>query len=97
MWEVWIIGVSFLQLQHLVTDDVCVRAMDTYLSECSNKATGGPASTQSARAGAEGGYHRKAEQLMSDENCFKVWPSVFLRLWAPLCGLFPDNRLFDSS
>uniref|UniRef100_H3C6M1 Paired amphipathic helix protein Sin3a n=1 Tax=Tetraodon nigroviridis TaxID=99883 RepID=H3C6M1_TETNG len=60
------------QLQHLVTDDVCVRAMDTYLSECSNKATGGPASTQSARATAEGGYHRKAEQLMSDENCFKL-------------------------
>uniref|UniRef100_A0A674NG94 Paired amphipathic helix protein Sin3a n=1 Tax=Takifugu rubripes TaxID=31033 RepID=A0A674NG94_TAKRU len=60
------------QLQHLVTDEVCVRVMDMYLSECSNKATGGTAATQSVRATAEGGYHRKAEQLMSDENCFKL-------------------------
>lgn len=62
----------YSQLQHLVTDDVCTRVMDTYLSECSNKATGGMLSTQTSRAAAEGGYHHKAEQLMSDENCFKV-------------------------
>lgn len=72
MCEVCTIGSCFLQLQHVVTDDVCVRVIDTYLSECSNKATGGTASTQSLRATAEGGYHRKAEQLMTDENCFKV-------------------------
>lgn len=61
-----------LQLQHLVTDDVCARVTDMYLSECSNKATGGALSTQTSRAAAEGGYQRKAEHLMSDENCFKV-------------------------
>lgn len=27
---------------------------------------------QTSRATAEGAYQRKAEQLMSDENCFKV-------------------------
>lgn len=70
--EVYTTGYRCLQLQHLVTDDVCVRVLDTYLSECSNKATGGTAATQSVRTTAEGGYHRKAEQLMSDENCFKV-------------------------
>lgn len=60
------------QLQHLVTDDVCARVTDMYLSECANKATGGTLSTQTSRATAEGAYQRKAEQLMSDENCFKV-------------------------
>ncbi|XP_036950980.1 paired amphipathic helix protein Sin3a-like isoform X1 [Acanthopagrus latus] len=60
------------QLQHLVTDDVCVRVTDMYLSECANKATGGTLSTQSSRATAEGAYQRKSEQLMSDENCFKL-------------------------
>lgn len=61
-----------LQLQHLVTDDVSVRVTDLYLSESSNKATGGTLPTQASRATAEGGYQRKAEQLMPDENCFKV-------------------------
>uniref|UniRef100_A0A8D3BXN5 SIN3 transcription regulator family member Ab n=1 Tax=Scophthalmus maximus TaxID=52904 RepID=A0A8D3BXN5_SCOMX len=60
------------QLQHLVTDDVCSRVTDVYLSECANKATGGTLSTQTSRATAEGVYQRKAEQLMSDENCFKL-------------------------
>ncbi|KAM6943140.1 paired amphipathic helix protein Sin3a-like [Xenentodon cancila] len=60
------------QLQHLVTDDVCARVMEMYLSESANKGTGGTLSTQASRATAEGAYQRKAEQLMSDENCFKV-------------------------
>ncbi|XP_004066908.1 paired amphipathic helix protein Sin3a [Oryzias latipes] len=60
------------QLQHLVTDDACSRVMDMYLNECANKGTGGTLSSQTSRAAAEGGYQRKAEQLMSDENCFKV-------------------------
>ncbi|XP_072236154.1 paired amphipathic helix protein Sin3a-like isoform X2 [Leuresthes tenuis] len=60
------------QLQHLVSDDVCARVMDVYLSEGASKATGGTLSTQTSRATAEGAYQRKAEQLMSDENCFKV-------------------------
>nr|XP_040052546.1 paired amphipathic helix protein Sin3a-like [Gasterosteus aculeatus aculeatus] len=60
------------QLQHLVTDDVCSRVTDMYLSESANKATGGPLSTQASRAAAEGAYQRRAEQLMTDENCFKL-------------------------
>uniref|UniRef100_A0A8C2WAV2 SIN3 transcription regulator family member Ab n=1 Tax=Cyclopterus lumpus TaxID=8103 RepID=A0A8C2WAV2_CYCLU len=60
------------QLQHLVTDDVCSRVTDVYLSEGANKATGGSLSTQTSRAPAEGAYQRKVEQLMSDENCFKL-------------------------
>uniref|UniRef100_A0A3Q2ZJC4 Paired amphipathic helix protein Sin3a n=1 Tax=Kryptolebias marmoratus TaxID=37003 RepID=A0A3Q2ZJC4_KRYMA len=60
------------QLQHLVTDDICARVTDMYLSESASKATGGTTSTQTCRAAAEGTYQRKAEQLMSDENCFKL-------------------------
>uniref|UniRef100_A0AAQ6AF94 Paired amphipathic helix protein Sin3a n=1 Tax=Amphiprion ocellaris TaxID=80972 RepID=A0AAQ6AF94_AMPOC len=60
------------QLQHLVADDVCARVTDMYLSESSNKATGGALSTQTSRTPAEGVYQRRAEQLMSDENCFKL-------------------------
>nr|XP_061830842.1 paired amphipathic helix protein Sin3a-like [Nerophis lumbriciformis] len=60
------------QLQHLVTDDACTRVMDLHLSEMANKATGGILSTQTSRATAESTYQRKAENLMSDENCFKL-------------------------
>ncbi|XP_051572105.1 paired amphipathic helix protein Sin3a-like [Myxocyprinus asiaticus] len=60
------------QLQHIVSDEICVQVTDLYLSECANKATGGSLSSQTSRAGAETAYQRKAEQLMSDENCFKL-------------------------
>lgn len=63
---------SFPQLQHIVSDEICVQVTDLYLSECANNATCGSQSTQASRAGAETTYQRKAEQLMSDENCFKV-------------------------
>ncbi|XP_030622002.1 paired amphipathic helix protein Sin3a isoform X2 [Chanos chanos] len=60
------------QLQHIVSDEICTQVMDLYLSECANKATGGVQSTQPSRATTEAAYQRKAEQLMSDENCFKL-------------------------
>uniref|UniRef100_A0A671V7Q0 SIN3 transcription regulator family member Aa n=1 Tax=Sparus aurata TaxID=8175 RepID=A0A671V7Q0_SPAAU len=60
------------QLQHIVSDEICVRVTDLYLSESTNGASGGTMSTQTSRSSAEAIYQRKAEQLMSDENCFKV-------------------------
>uniref|UniRef100_W5ND21 Paired amphipathic helix protein Sin3a n=1 Tax=Lepisosteus oculatus TaxID=7918 RepID=W5ND21_LEPOC len=60
------------QLQHIVSDEICVQVTDLYLSESSNGATGGTLSTQTPRAASEAAYQRKAEQLMSDENCFKL-------------------------
>uniref|UniRef100_A0AAR2M0S8 Histone deacetylase interacting domain-containing protein n=1 Tax=Pygocentrus nattereri TaxID=42514 RepID=A0AAR2M0S8_PYGNA len=60
------------QLQHIVSDEICVQVTDLYLSESSNCATGGTLSTQASRSPAESAYQRKAEQLMSDENCFKL-------------------------
>ncbi|XP_023661955.1 paired amphipathic helix protein Sin3a-like isoform X1 [Paramormyrops kingsleyae] len=60
------------QLQHIVSDEICVQVTDLYLSESQNAATGGSLSTQASRAAQEAAYQRRAEQLMSDENCFKV-------------------------
>uniref|UniRef100_A0A8C1DZG6 SIN3 transcription regulator family member Aa n=1 Tax=Cyprinus carpio carpio TaxID=630221 RepID=A0A8C1DZG6_CYPCA len=60
------------QLQHMVSEEICVQVTELYLSESSHSATGGSLLTQSSRAPAEVSYQRKAEQLMSDENCFKL-------------------------
>ncbi|KAF7701781.1 hypothetical protein HF521_001064 [Silurus meridionalis] len=60
------------QLQHIVSDEICVQVTDLYLSESNITATGGSISTQATRSTAESTYQRKAEQLMSDENCFKL-------------------------
>ncbi|XP_067235287.1 SIN3 transcription regulator family member Aa [Chanodichthys erythropterus] len=60
------------QLQHIVSEEICVQVTELYLSESSHSATGGSLLTQSSRAPAETSYQRKAEQLMSDENCFKL-------------------------
>uniref|UniRef100_A0A673J4L2 Paired amphipathic helix protein Sin3a n=1 Tax=Sinocyclocheilus rhinocerous TaxID=307959 RepID=A0A673J4L2_9TELE len=60
------------RLQHIVSEEICVQVTELYLSESSHSATGGSLLTQSSRAPVEMSYQRKAEQLMSDENCFKV-------------------------
>ncbi|XP_059916267.1 SIN3 transcription regulator family member Aa isoform X1 [Gadus macrocephalus] len=69
------------QLQHLVSDDICVHVTDLYLAESSGGATGGPSTAQAASSSVEALYQRKAEQLMSDENCFKL---TFLRNRGPV-------------
>ena len=63
--------VCFVQLQHLVSDDVCVQAQELYVSERRKGACGGALSTASQRSLQESAYQRAAEQLMSDENCFR--------------------------
>ncbi|CAL8359071.1 unnamed protein product [Lota lota] len=69
------------QLQHLVSDEICVHVTDLYLAESASGATGGPSSSQAASSSSEALYQRKAEQLMSDENCFKL---MFLRNRGPV-------------
>jgi paired amphipathic helix protein Sin3a len=79
------------QLQHIVSDEICVQVTDLYLAENNNGATGGQLNTQTARSLLESTYQRKAEQLMSDENCFKVrvlmLPSTLLVIMK-LLGLY---------
>ncbi|RXM93680.1 Paired amphipathic helix protein Sin3b [Acipenser ruthenus] len=61
-----------LQLQHLVSDDVCLQVVELYLSERRRGAAGGSLTSQCVRAGWETSYQWKAERTMADENCFKV-------------------------
>ncbi|XP_028671981.2 paired amphipathic helix protein Sin3b [Erpetoichthys calabaricus] len=60
------------QLQHLVSDDVCLQVAELYLSERKRGAAGGNLSSQCVRAAWETSYQWKAERSMADENCFKV-------------------------
>jgi len=62
------------QLQHIVTDSTCQRVIDLYAVEKVHldavDGTGGGPSQQ--RLNAEQAYQRKAEHLLSDDNCFKM-------------------------
>jgi len=74
------------QLQHIVTDTVCVQLMDMYHSEL--KADGNNGSDQQHR---EQSYQRKAEQLLTDDSCFKI--AIFKRD----CRLVIDLLETDSN
>nr|XP_023674324.1 paired amphipathic helix protein Sin3b isoform X1 [Paramormyrops kingsleyae] len=60
------------QLQHLVSDEVCLQVVELYLAERKRGAAGGNLSSQCVRAAWETSYQWKAERVMADENCFKV-------------------------
>ncbi|XP_071826257.1 paired amphipathic helix protein Sin3a-like isoform X2 [Apostichopus japonicus] len=60
------------QLQNLVVEDTCLQITDFYLSETGTGATGGTMASAPARVSQESAYQRKVEQLIPDENCFKV-------------------------
>ncbi len=74
-----VIEIFILQLQHLVGDDVCVQVMNLFLEERNLSATGGAVSTMHQRTTAEATYQRKAEQVLSEENCFKIKFVSFLQ------------------
>uniref|UniRef100_A0AAY4E637 Paired amphipathic helix protein Sin3b n=1 Tax=Denticeps clupeoides TaxID=299321 RepID=A0AAY4E637_9TELE len=60
------------QLQHLVSDEVCLQVVELYLAERKRGAAGGNLSSQCVRAAWETSYQWKAERIMAEENCFKV-------------------------
>ena len=62
------------QLQHIVSDD-CYQTTELFIEESKSTdgvSTGGPVATQHLRATQEINYQKKAEQLLTDENCFKL-------------------------
>jgi len=61
-----------VQLQHLVTDVTCVQLTDLYHARQQQQQQLVTSSQQLRSAAAEAAYQRKAEQLLSDENCFKL-------------------------
>lgn len=60
------------QLHNIVTDDICGQVTELYQQEQGNLATGGSSATQHTRAAGEAAYQKRAESLLSDENCYKV-------------------------
>lgn len=62
----------FFQLQHLVTDEACVQALQLYNKEKVKGACGGPVVAANSRVAQEMAYQRKAEQLLAEENCHRI-------------------------
>ncbi|XP_073448978.1 paired amphipathic helix protein Sin3b [Aquarana catesbeiana] len=60
------------QLHHLVSDEICLKVVELYLSEKKKGAAGGSLITQCVRTAKETSYQWKAEHCMADENCFKI-------------------------
>ena len=60
-----------LQLQTIVVEDTCVRVTELYQQEQTREGAGGNSATQVLRQEEEISYQKKAELLLSDENCYK--------------------------
>lgn len=61
------------QLQHLVTDDPCIECHELFNSEAKNGATGGLCGKAHERQISELVYQKKAEKILADENCMKIF------------------------
>lgn len=65
-------GVFYLQLQTLVSDEVCMKFTDLFLQAVKKGGAGGSCDTCDQRAGAEITYQKQAEKIDPEENCYKV-------------------------
>lgn len=69
-----------------MSDDVCLKVAELYLSEQQRGAAGGNLASRCVRAAREASYQWKAERCMADENCFKVRRCGGLGLTATVTG-----------
>jgi len=60
------------QLQNLISDETSLQITELFKSEKPNDATGGPSATATVRSGVEQAYQKKAENILTNDNCFKV-------------------------
>lgn len=60
------------QLQHIVSDEHCVISRQLYLDAKRQYCAGGSCTTAVVRAGGEHAYQKRAEQLIGDDNLYKV-------------------------
>ncbi|XP_064471314.1 paired amphipathic helix protein Sin3a-like [Ornithodoros turicata] len=58
------------QLQHIMCDEACQRCMELFLEEQKSGASGFATATQ--RAAMEAAYQKKAEQVLTNDTCFKI-------------------------
>ncbi|XP_059085243.1 paired amphipathic helix protein Sin3b-like [Tigriopus californicus] len=68
-----VVGNAVRQLQHLVTEESAVECYDMFLSESKANATGGLCRDAHQRQLSELFYQKKAEKLLVEENCVKVF------------------------
>jgi len=67
-----VIANAVRQLQQLVSDDTCQDCWDLFMAEKKNGGAGGFVSSAQDRYYNELIYQKKAEKLLTDENCFKL-------------------------
>ena len=72
-------------MQHLVMDEACIDCYDLYQNEKKNGATGGYCGKATERQLAELLYQKRAEKLLSDENCFKVFIVSLILFFNSIC------------
>ncbi len=70
-----VVGNAVRQLQHLVSDEAAVECHELFLREdkSGNGATGGVCSSAADRLIPELIYQKRAEKLLVDENCLKIF------------------------
>jgi len=68
-----VVSYAVRQLQHLVADPAASECHSLFSRESASLATGGECSTAHERILAELIYQKKAERLLADENCMKVF------------------------
>jgi len=61
-----------VQLQHLLSDDLCKEVMELFSRHREQGGAGGDVGTAYRRQLAELTYHRHATQLLYDEYCFRI-------------------------
>ena len=62
----------YVQLQHVLADDLCKEVMQLYIRHREDGGAGGPVGTAYRRQLAELAYSRRAIHLLSDEYCFRI-------------------------
>lgn len=61
------------QLQHCVTERGAIECVELFHQEQRKNSAGGYCKTAHKRVTAELAYQRRAESILQDENCFKVY------------------------
>lgn len=61
------------QLQHCVTERGAIECVELFHQEQRRNSAGGYCKTAHRRVAAELAYQRRAEAILQDENCFKVY------------------------
>ena len=71
-FDLKVVSNAVRQLQHLVQEDAAQDCWDLYQQEKKAGGTGGPVNLAADRYINELTYQKKAEKMLTDENCFKI-------------------------